>query len=96
MANNWTYPDIYYKIHPHVLNVCNQWIKSGARLDEADLNAMTDHVCALALQSNPELKYFALNDDLRSMITGGGLFRDLVGIILIGELFRRRRRRRYW
>lgn len=95
MANNLYYPDIYYRIHPHVLQVCNQWEKARAPINESTLNAMIDHVGALALQNDPALRYLFPDEDMQTAQLGGGMFRDILGIILIGELLGRRRRRRF-
>ena len=93
MASSMNYPDIYYRLHPYALQVISQWKSAKAPINEDTLEAMTAHVCALALQDDPSLQYFFPEGDLQTAQFGGGLFRDIVSIILIGELFGRRRRR---
>lgn len=93
MAIAMNYPDIYYRIHPYALQVISQWKQANAPINENTLSAMTDHVCAMALQDDPSLQYYYPEGDLHTAQFGGGLFRDIIGIILIGELFGRRRRR---
>ena len=92
MANTMNYPDIYYRVRPYALQVISQWRHAKAPISASTLDAMTDHVCALALQEDPSMQYYYPESDLHTAQFGGGLFRDIIGIILIGELFGRRRR----
>ncbi len=93
MANPLTYPDLLYKLHPHVLKVHSLWKNAKAPITGDTQEAMIDHVIALALQADPSLREHMPNMPSTEMQIAqrGGLFRDLVGIILIDELLGRRR-----
>ena len=109
------YPDVYYKIQPHVMMVCDE-------MDDYDdyempshemIRQMSDRIYNDVCRIHPEyaepdhyrgmsydaLAAYNLIDNVESQqFSRGGIFGDLITIVLLNELFGRRRRRRryYW
>lgn len=99
------YPDIYYKLYPYVRRVCdymdNPYIAYPTR---EQVESMIDECYDMCIRDMPELEEYA--DGRMAMYQGieaqqygyrRPILRDLIAIILISELFRRRRisRRRF-
>jgi hypothetical protein len=95
------YPDIYYKLYPYVRRVCdlmdNPCILYPTR---EQIESMVDECYDMCVREMPELEQYAGSIVPVYQEVGAQQFafrrpilRDLIAIILISELFRRRRRR---
>lgn len=113
MAYQMVFPEIFYKLQPYVLMVCDRLDSFGSTMPSQDMidnicDGIYDDVC----KRDPELaKYLQsqVKDDPDPVIQAArfgddppffgwrfrrrGLPRDLIEILLLSELFRRRRRR---
>lgn len=108
------YPDVYYKIQPHVIMACDEMedyddceMPSEEMIREIS-NQIYENICRMYPEYAEPTPYrgmayeaaaaYGLTDHIESQqFGGGGIFGDLVTIVLLNELFgRRRRRRRYW
>ena len=93
------YPDIYYKLYPYVRRVCDPWISKILSYEE-QIESMVDECYDMCVREMPELEQYAGSIVPVYQEVGAQQFafrrpilRDLIAIILISELFRRRRRR---
>lgn len=107
------YPEIYYKIQPHIMLACDQMdAMSNAMPTQEMVDSMADNIYSDVRQMYPDLSEYADNkaanpNEVRETVTrpfyGGygrpfrrrGALRDIVEILLLSELFGRRRRR-WW
>jgi hypothetical protein len=93
------YPDIYYRIYPYVHRTCDRMDNPYMSYpSEAQVESMVDDCYDACVKGMPDLIQYA---DLKteeakevdaSQFRRRPLLRDLIAIILISELFRRRRR----
>ncbi|HHU49703.1 MAG: hypothetical protein ACOYEH_02510 [Caldicoprobacterales bacterium] len=93
------YPDIYYRIYPYVHRTCDRMDNPYMHYpSEAQVESMVDDCYDACVKGMPDLIQYA---DLKTNETEKvdakqfrrrPLLRDLIAIILISELFRRRRR----
>ena len=96
------YPEIYYRIYPHVHRICDRMDNPYMYYpSEALVESMINECYDACVREMPDLIHYA---DLKAHETDSidaaqfrrrPLLRDLIAIILISELFRRRRRIRY-
>lgn len=92
------YPDIYYKIYPYACKVCDKMDNPYvAYPSESNVQSMIDECYDQCVREVSDLEeYFgqkvSADDKGETKIRRRRLLRDLIGIILISELFRRRRR----
>lgn len=105
------YPEVYYKLQPYIMLVCDQMDTYGDMMPTRDMaEQITDQIYDDCCRMYPELENYIGQDG--NMKTGGnpvevfngfgnprfrrrGLGRDLIDILLLTELFRRRRRPYY-
>ena len=98
------YPDIYYKVYPYVQRKCDMMDRAYNPVMQPYpsyemVEQMTDEICNECLKNHPELvKEYSIKSDSETEQVYGprGLFRSLVGILLIRELLDRRRRRGFF
>lgn len=102
MAYAPMYPEIYYKVYPYVSRVCDESDRSFAiYLSQVQVESMVNECYDLCIKAMPELEEYSIpnvsgKEDLE--ITQmerprRPILRDLIAIILLFELFRRRDRR---
>jgi hypothetical protein len=97
------YPDIYYRIYPYVHRTCDRMDNPYMRYpSESQVESMVDDCYDACIKGMPDLIQYA---DIKTkekeeidtkQFRRRPLLRDLIAIILISELFRRRRRRPYY
>lgn len=94
------YPEIYYKIYPYIYKVCDKMDNPCMPyLSEAQLEDMINECYDMAVREIPELEEYACMASSEKMSVEikqnlaprRPILRDLLAIILLGELFRRRR-----
>lgn len=88
------YPDIYHKVQPHVSAACDDmemhgWMMPTTRM----MRCMCDHIHQNVMQMYPEMANYGAGGMSVSDYdpVGGGPVRDVIAILLLAELFRRRR-----
>ncbi|MDD4592273.1 MAG: hypothetical protein PHG06_17875 [Parabacteroides sp.] len=93
-----TYPDIYYKLQPYIMEACDQMDAHCNTLPPQDvLEKMADTIYNDMCRLYPDLadysqEVFAPVYNYNPRFRRRGLLRDLIDILLITELFRRTRR----
>jgi len=97
------YPDIYYRIHPYVSQVCDRMDNPYMLYpSEAQVESMINECYDQCVRAMPDLYTYpdikeGEGAEASQIIRRRPLLRDLIGILLVAELFRRRRRRYpYW
>ena len=103
------YPDVYYKVQPFVMMVCDEMDAGNFEMPAQEtIRETSDQIYEDVCRVHPDL---AERDHYRGMsyeaasayeladnfveaqqFFGGGFFNDLIDIMLLNELFRRRRR----
>lgn len=106
-ANKWDcqilYPEVYYKIQPHVMMMCDEMDTYGCVMPSKDMmQEMVQQIQNGVLGTYPELESYCYANSTTSpsgspqssQIFGGGegIFGDFLSVLLLQELFRRRRR----
>lgn len=100
------YPDVYYIIKPHIDQACARIGRYGRMPTQEEMEQMADGICDELMRSHPELgEYIHDFGDAelykptqfgpgrgfrRGFRRRRGLFRDLIGILLLQQLFGRR------
>lgn len=96
------YPDIYYRLYPYVSRICdrmdNPYIIYPA---ESQIESMINECYDMAVREMPDLEEYAgakvpenMSVEIKQNIAfRRPILRDLIAIILLSELFRRRRGR---
>jgi hypothetical protein len=118
MTYKMMYPDIYYKLQPHILMACDEMDMYGQMMPTQEMvEQMTDRIHDNVCKMHPELAEYANeyektiqtivpefrpddfrrdgrdeHDGFRPRFRRRGPFRDLISILLLSELFGRRRR----
>lgn len=106
--NRVIYPEIFYRIQPFVMVCCDQIEAMGIDIPPQEvIDHMTEVIYNDVCRMHPDIAEYAReyektnkNPEIVDVINGvygrdyrrRGLLRDLIGILLISELFRRRRR----
>lgn len=113
MAYQMVFPEIYYKLQPYVLMVCDRLDSFESTMPTQDmLDNISDNIYDDVCKRDPNLAQYlqsqSVKDDPAVPAAGygddppffgigfrrRGLPRDLIEILLLAELFRRRRNRR--
>lgn len=113
MAYQMVFPEIYYKLQPYIVMVCDQIDPFGTTMPTQDmLDRISDSIYDDMCKRYPDLAEYARSqedkanlDPIIQTVRYGydpdmygwrfrrrGLFRDLIDILLLSELFGRRRR----
>lgn len=99
---NIPYPELYYRIYPKIMNTISKNIKEvpiEENIPREKIDGMIDEVCEEMIRECPEIGDDPMERRQRSpryrnrqrIYYGRGiLLKDIVGIILISELLRRR------
>ncbi|MDD2418823.1 MAG: hypothetical protein PHR18_07675 [Oscillospiraceae bacterium] len=102
------YPEIFYKLQPFIIMSCDQMESSGEPTQEM-IEMMTENIHRDFCRMYPDLEEYARGQEMetvanpavvevqrpfRSRFRRRGLLRDIIEILLVSELFRRRRRYR--
>ena len=100
------YPEIFYKLQPFVMMACDQMESYGTPTQET-VDMMTENIYRDFCRMYPDLEEYARGQEMktnagpavtevvtpmRSNFRRRGLLRDIIEILLLSELFRRRRR----
>lgn len=90
------YPDIYYQLQPYVIEACDQMECCGATTPSREMLDMMGEriVRQLGYAEAAAVSAGSLEAEL-SVLRSRGLMRDLLDILLLQELFGRRRRYYY-
>lgn len=111
MVNSVVYPEVFYKLQPHIMMMCDQMDTYGSMMPTQEMvEKMSDSIYDNVNRMYPEMSEYVrnyekkMNDDqtVETVIFGRGpmfgygfrrrgLFRDLIDILLLSELTRRRR-----
>jgi len=92
------YPDIYYRIYPYASMICDRMDNPYMMYpSEAHVESMIDECYDVCVRNMPDLIDYAdmkaqSDAEVSQRFRRMPLLRDLIAIILISELFRRRRR----
>lgn len=102
------YPEVFYKLQPFIMICCDQMDMYGDAMPTQEmLDQMTDGIYNDVCRMYPDIAEYANSCDKKTgtdpyitdVINGfdrsfrrRGLLRDIIGILLLSELFRRRRR----
>jgi hypothetical protein len=113
MAYQTAFPEIYYKLQPYIMMVCDQIDALGSTMPSQDmLDRISDSIYDDMNRRYPDLAEYARTQEEKAnsdpviqaarfgddppmfgwRFRRRGLFRDLIDILLLSELFRRRRR----
>ena len=96
------YPEIYYKIQPHILMACDEMDMHGCFAPTQEIiMCMCDRICSNLFRVYPEMARYDIEyepdsrgDHWQASQFGfrrRGPFRDFIAFLLLAELFRRRR-----
>ncbi len=87
------YPNIFYQIQPFVLEACDQMDACGSMMPSREtLRKMGDTIEMQFAAPDMTAMAQAASDASPEALRSRGLFRDLLDILLLNELFNRRRR----
>lgn len=90
------YPEIFYQVQPYIMEACDQLDASGTAMPSREvLRAMGDRIERQFEVPGTSEMARAVTDAVPGALRSRGLFRDLLDILLLTELFGRRRRRYY-
>lgn len=113
MSNQMVYPEIYYKLQPYIMMVCDQVDTYGSMMPTQEMiENITDSIYDDVCRMYPDMAEYAHAKDSKNdpdpvvetarfgpapgmfgwRFRRRGMFRDLIDILLLSELFRRRRR----
>lgn len=112
MAYQMAFPEIYFKLQPYIMTVCDQLDATGAAMPTQDmLDRISDSIYDDMRTRNPDLAEYMKSQEEKAnsdpviqsarfddppmfgwRFRRRGLPRDLIDILLLSELFRRRRR----
>lgn len=113
MAYQMAFPEIYYKLQPYIMMVCDQMEPINSMPTQDMMDNISDSIFDDMCKRYPDLAEYAhsqeenasANPIIQTATFGGtqfgwrfrrrGLFRDLIDILLLSELFGRRRRYYY-
>lgn len=100
MVSPIMYPDIYYRIYPYASMICDRMDNPYMMYpSEAHVESMVDECYDVCVRNMPDLHDYAemkaveSEAEVSQQFRRRPILRDLIAIILISELFRRRRRR---
>lgn len=103
------HPELYYRLQSDVAQACDELDRAGVKMLTAEVVAQTtDRIHDSVCRRYPDLVreaqryedgFVAATQEFLTVygikIQQRGFFRDLIAFLLLGEFFRRRRRRRY-
>lgn len=105
------YPELYYRLQPYVLSACDELDSYDTMPSQEMIEKMSDSIYEDMLRMYPDfsdyIREHGSNDSRAAMnpivsvqrfrprSRRRGLFRDFIDILLLSELNRRRRRRRF-
>lgn len=90
------YPEIYYQMQPYIIEACDQLDAAGVAMPTAEiLSVVGDRIeKRFEVPGTSGMKQ-AVPDSTPAALRSRGLFRDLLDILILNELFGRRRRYYY-
>ena len=100
MACYMMYPNIYYRLYPYVSSACDKMDNPYVMYPPQELvEKMVDECYDKCLSEMPDLEEYAKcqsaeasgEDDVEAQKTRTPILRDLIAILLLTELFRKRR-----
>lgn len=108
MQYQLVYPEIFYRVQPYIMMVCDQMDAYDPAMPTQEMvEQLSDMICDDLCKMYPDLAKYAKNDEtattavqptivFRRRPRRRGILGDLVDILLLSELFGRRRRRRFF
>jgi len=115
MVCKLVYPEVYYRIQPHVMMVCDEMDTNYIMPTQEMVEQMSDNIYNDVIRMYPDMEEYARDVEMsnvesaqfffddrdrdrdfdhRRRFRRRGVFRDLIDILLLTELFGRRRR--FW
>ena len=104
----YIYPDVYYKVQPFVMMVCDEMDAGNFGMPSPEMmRQVSDQIYEDVCRVHPDLAerdhyrgmsleaasaYDLTENFVEAQQFGGGFFNDLINIMLLNEIFRRRRR----
>jgi len=106
MQYQLVYPEIFYRVQPYIIMVCDQMdVYDPSMPTQEMMEQMSDMICDDLCKMYPDMAKYARNDETMTEVKPAVVFRrrprrrgilgDLIDILLLSELFGRRRRRRF-
>ena len=108
MKYQMVYPEIFYKLQPYIMMVCDQMDYCSIMPSMEMVQQMTDNIYNDVCRMYPDLAEYARNNATTSVadpppfdrdsgmfgqrFRRRGMFKDVIDILLLSELFGRRRR----
>ncbi len=97
MAYEMVYPEIYYRVQPFVMGVCDQMKAYGGVMPSSEvIGNIADNIYTDVMTMYPDLAEYVGGDAVptitpfyRPRFRRRGFFRDFVEILLLNEIFRR-------
>ena len=98
MAYEMVYPEIYYRVQPFIMSVCDQMEAYGGEMPSAEvITSIADTIYSDVMTMYPDLMEYVGGAEAQPTITPffrrsfrrRGLFRDFIEILLLNEIFRR-------
>ncbi|MFA5635254.1 MAG: hypothetical protein WC977_05045 [Anaerovoracaceae bacterium] len=98
MAYEMVYPEIYYRVQPFVIGVCDQMEAYGGEMPSSEaIASIADTIYTDVMAMYPDLAEYVGGAEVQPTITPfyrrrfrrRGIFRDFVEILLLNEIFRR-------
>lgn len=98
------YPEVYYMVMPYVVTMCDQMDAYGGTMPTQEMvDQMTDHIYNNVCRMRPDMAECKMSQETINMPYDNPLgygrghrqpntFRDLITILLLSEIFGRRRR----
>jgi hypothetical protein len=105
VAGTMMYPEIYYKIQPHIIMACDEMDMYGCMMPTRKMiMCMCERICDNIFKMHPEMVAYDVEYPAGTMMDPPqefdefgrrrrrGPFRDFIFFLLLSEFFRRRRR----
>jgi hypothetical protein len=103
-ANTLMYPEMYYKVQPHIMMACDEMDMHGVVMPTREMiHCMCERICVTLFRVHPELAAYDMDYPVGTMADPPqefdehgrpmqrGPFRDFLLFLLLSEFFRRRR-----
>jgi hypothetical protein len=85
------YPEVYYKMVPHVVMACDEMDMLGCMMPSQQMiRCMAERICQAVRRIHPEMADYGRSMQVQTQALGGPL-EDLAAILLLNEFLRRRR-----
>lgn len=108
MAYQMIYPEVFYRLQPYIMMVCDQMEYGSVMPTMETVQHMTDNIYDDVCRMYPDLAEYVRNNENKAKddpppfdrdpdmfgrrFRRRGVFKDLIDILILSELFGRRRR----